>query len=173
MAMKLGPRGEALIKGRETLRLVAYRPTPRDVWTIGWGHTRGVKKGDRCTPEQAEAWFWEDVAPVVAAINLFDYELTQAMFDALCSLGYNCGIGSTATESELLALADFAEWMADLSLVKPTTESTVGNALAENRYYTAWRGISLWTKQAGKDLLGLARRRAEEMVLFFEDGLPK
>ena len=31
-----------LIKKWEGLRLNAYLPTPRDRWTIGYGHTKGV-----------------------------------------------------------------------------------------------------------------------------------
>jgi hypothetical protein len=32
----------AMIKKSEGLRLVAYLPTPNDVWTIGYGHTKTV-----------------------------------------------------------------------------------------------------------------------------------
>lgn len=36
--MKLGTRGEVLIKSFETLRLTGYLPTPNDKPTAGWGH---------------------------------------------------------------------------------------------------------------------------------------
>lgn len=180
MTLALGTRGVALIQRSEQLRLKAFKPTPADVWTIGWGHTKGVKDGDTCTLEQANAWFLEDVAISEQAINRLGYKLTQAMFDALVSLAYNCGVGSVAVESlpgdaswnEILAI-DAWNWLFDLNLSPSAQESTVGNALAAARYYTAWRGFALWTKQAGKDLLGLARRRSEEMALFLEDGLPE
>lgn len=50
-------------------------------------------------------------------------------------------------------------------------------ALSVRDYYVAWAGFTLWRKQRGSDgrlhdLLGLARRRAKEMSLFLEDGLP-
>src|SRR6185295_10718969 len=59
--LKIGERGMALIKSHETLQLTAYRPTKDDVWTIGYGHTKGVTEGITCTEQQAEAWLLEDL----------------------------------------------------------------------------------------------------------------
>lgn len=146
--MTLGSRGIALIRGKETLQLVAYRPTPHDVPTLGWGHTQDVKMGDTCTPVQAEAWFRSDVAEAVAAANAVGVPLSLAMFDALVSFAFNCGSGAVAAGS------------------------TVGEALRERDWFGAWRGLGLWTKQAGKDLRGLASRRAAEMALFMADPFP-
>lgn len=144
----LGYRGANLIRGEETLRLSAYLPTPGDVWTLGWGHTRGVKPGDVCTVEQARLWFIEDTADAVAAVSNLHVSLTQSMQDALISLVYNVGASAISAKS------------------------TIGRALLEKDYYAAWAGFTLWRKQAGHDLLGLARRRAREMSLFLGDGLP-
>jgi len=146
--MKLGPRGESLIKGYETLRLSSYMPTPNDKPTIGYGHTRGVKLGTTCTQEQAEKWFLEDTGEAVENVNDLNILLTQSMFDALVSLVYNAGPDVVATKN------------------------TIFKALSRGDYFAAWRGFCLWTKQDGKDLLGLARRRSQEMVLFMVDGLP-
>lgn len=146
--MKLGIRGETLIKGYETLRLTAYMPTSDDVPTIGWGHTKGVKLGDTCTREQAQKWFEEDVSSAVDSVDALPCNLTQSMFDALVSLVFNVGPSSIKQAS------------------------TIGLALRSWDYYGAWVGFTLWRKQNKKDLLGLARRRAKEMVLFLEDGLP-
>lgn len=148
--MKLGPRGEKLIKSYETLKFSAYLPTKDDVWTIGYGHTKGIKKGEICTIDQAEKWFREDVAWAEEAVNYLvspgGVKLTQSMFDALVSLVFNVGP----------------------SCVK--VGSTIGDALRQNSaFYLACDGFFLWRKQAGKDLLGLARRRAKEMSLFLED----
>jgi lysozyme len=148
MDVILGPRGIALIRGTEELRLVAYLPTINDVWTIGWGHTKGVHMGTTSTGEQAEEWFREDVAGPVAAVNAVGVPLSQGMFDALVSLVFEAGEGAIAPDS------------------------TVGAALRRRDYFGAWRGMALWTKQAGKDLRGLASRRAEEMALFMDDPLP-
>lgn len=148
MDMKLGDRGIKLIKSFEEYRSRAYLPTPDDVPTIGWGHTRGVKMGDVCTVEQAEKWFMEDAASSVKAVNSLSVKLTQSMFDALVSLIFNVGAGAVSSSS------------------------TIGKALVVVDYFSACAGFFLWRKQNKKDLLGLARRRAQEMVLFFEDGLP-
>lgn len=42
--------------------LEAYRAHPKDPWTIGFGHTKGVKKGMKITAEQAEVFLEEDIA---------------------------------------------------------------------------------------------------------------
>lgn len=151
--MTLGKRGEALIKEYETLKLVAYLPTPNDVPTIGWGHTRGVKMGDTCTRDQADRWLLEDVGLSELVIDTVARKaskrgLTQAMYDALVSLMFNVGASAVSASS------------------------TIGKALLAGDYFAAWAGFALWRKQGRKDLLGLARRRAKEMALFLEDGLP-
>lgn len=146
--MKLGPAGVELIKGFEQFRAAAYKPTPNDVYTIGYGHTRGVKAGDLCTLAQAEEWLREDARRAEAAVNAIDVPMSQAMFDALVSFAFNVGNGGVAAHS------------------------TVGGAMRDRRYFGAWIGLALWTKQAGKDLRGLARRRAQEMALFMADPLP-
>ena len=153
--LRLGPRGDNLIKSFEHLRLEAYLPTRDDVWTIGWGHTAGVKAGDRINIQQAQTYFDLDVLPAAHAVNALPCALTQSMFDALVSLVFNVGPGAIRRGS------------------------TIGNALylqassgIISGYYAAWAGFALWRKQADRDLLGLARRRAKEMSLFFEDGLP-
>jgi lysozyme len=142
--MKLGKRGDALIKSYEKLRLKAYRPTRNDVPTIGWGHTKGVKMGDTCTTEQADAWFLGDVASAERIVDRLKVKLTQSMYDALVSLAYNCG----------------------------TLGESIPKSLKAGDYYLACQHVFLWRKQEGEDLLGLARRRALEMCLFLEDGMP-
>lgn len=154
--MRLGLRGEKLIKSYETLKFSAYLPTKDDVWTLGWGHTKDVKKGDICTIDQAEKWFREDVAWAEEAVNelitKWNVKLSQSMFDAVVSLVFNAGPGSIKVGS---------------SIWKEFT------GLTGEDYYLACQAFLLWRKQKGKDLLGLARRRTKEMVLFLEDDLPK
>lgn len=146
--MRLGDRGAALIKGKEKLRLVAYKPTPDDVWTVGWGHTHGVTANTTITKDKAEEYFVEDTAWAVKAVNDLNVPLSQSAFDALVSFVFNCGEGAIGIDT------------------------TVGKALRARLYFAAWRGLALWTKQGGKDLRGLAGRRAEEMGLFMADPLP-
>lgn len=163
--MKLGARGRELIKSFETYRSRAYLPTPDDVPTIGWGHTRNVKMGDTCTPEQAEKWLAEDVHLSVSVVNNLSVKLTQSMFDALVSLIFNVGPSALKpVKNPPLKTSDMG--------------STIWNALTGwgndgiPDYYAACAGFFLWRKQKKKDLLGLARRRTKEMSLFLEDGLP-
>ena len=149
--MTLGRRGDRLLRDKETLRLVAFRPTKDDRWTIGWGHTSGVKEGMTCTPEQAEQWYREDIAIAAAPVQALvrnGIPLSQAMFDALVVMTYNEG-------EEFLGPA-----------------KVIGRALRRRDWFAAWRGMSLYTKQGQIDLRGLAIRRAEEMALFMADPLP-
>lgn len=53
--MKTSQRGINLIKQFEGVRLTAYR-CPAGVYTIGYGHTRGVKRGMKITEEEASAF---------------------------------------------------------------------------------------------------------------------
>ncbi len=51
--MKTSKAGIDLIKKYEGLRLSSYVDSA-GVWTIGYGHTGGVKMGDVITKEEAE-----------------------------------------------------------------------------------------------------------------------
>lgn len=142
--MKLGPRGSSLIKSYETLRLKAYMPTPKDRPTIGWGHVRSVKMGQEIDIIKAEQFFRDDVMMAEQIVNDLNVPLTESQFDSLCSLAFNTGeLGETIT-----------------------------GLLKDGHYYEACEFMFRWRKQKGKDLLGLARRRAKEISLFLEDGMP-
>lgn len=131
-----------LIKKWEGLRLEAYLPTPNDVWTIGWGHTLGVKKGDKITKEQAEAFFREDIKWAEEAVNSsVNVTISQNMFDALVSLTFN--IGATAFK-----------------------KSTLLKKLNKGDYEGAADQFLVWNKQKGKILSGLSKRRSEEREYF-------
>lgn len=145
MPISLSSQGIAIIKRWEQLRLQAYkpRPNPEEPWTIGWGHTRGVRQGMTITPEAAEEFLREDLEPIVANLKTLPH-LTQSAFDALASLCFNCGVGAVGGRS------------------------TIGRALRAGDWRGAWRGFSLWTATPGAEL-GQARRRSEEMALFLSD----
>ena len=140
--MKLGTQGAALIKSYEKCRLVAYLPTPADVPTIGWGHTRAVALGDTCTQEQAEAWFLEDVAWAESCVQkCVTVPLTEYEADACISLAFNIGCRAFQT-------------------------STLVRLLNDSDYDGAKEQFARWDKQKGQVLAGLTRRRAEEAKLF-------
>lgn len=147
---RTGAKGLALLKGFERLRLVAYLPTVNDVWTIGYGHTKGVKPGDRCSVEQAEAWLLEDLAWAEDAVNeLVTVPLTQNQFDALVSFAFNVGPDIDADT--------IAEGLGDSTLLRKLNAGDYAGAAAE---------FPKWNKQAGVVLNGLVRRRAAERELF-------
>ena len=84
-----------LIKEHEGLRLTAYLPTPNDVWTIGYGHTKTARQGMTITARQAEDLLYSDLAWVEKVIaDKVKVNLTQNQYDALASLIFN--IGATA-----------------------------------------------------------------------------
>jgi lysozyme len=81
------------IKHSEACALQAYQDSAK-VWTIGFGHTRGVKRGDRCTQFQAEQWLKEDLAKFEATANRVKRIVTQGQYDAVLDFIYNCGPGN-------------------------------------------------------------------------------
>lgn len=98
--MQTSDRGLEFIKHHEGLETKAY-PDPGSAdghpWTIGVGHTKGVKKGDTCTVAQAMEWLREDVRTAEAAVlRLVKVPLTQAQFDALVSFVFNVGADEDA-----------------------------------------------------------------------------
>lgn len=93
------------LKELEGLRLYAYQ-CPAGKWTIGYGHTKGVKPGDRITLPESDQLLREDIdffAPSVA--KLVRCPMTQGQFDALVCFAFNCGTGDDGLAgSTLLSL---------------------------------------------------------------------
>jgi len=81
------------IKRFESCRLTAYQDTA-GVWTVGYGHTKGVKKGDRITQYQAEQFLREDLSEFERAANKVRRLTTQGRYDAVLDFMYNIGIGN-------------------------------------------------------------------------------
>ena len=139
--MNISERGLDLIKEFEQCRLEAYQDSV-GIWTIGWGHIRGVKQGDTCTQEEADAWLQEDVASAEGCVSgAATVPLTQLEFDALCSFVFN--LGCTALRNS--------------TLLKKLNASDYDGAAAEFRK---------WNHAAGVELAGLTRRRLAERELF-------
>jgi len=135
-----------LIKKWEGLKLNAYLPTPRDKWTIGYGHTKGVFSGMMITQAQAEQFLREDLNWVENCLNTkVTVPLTQNQYDALGSLTYN--IGET----------NFGK-------------STLLRKLNEKDYRGAADQFLVWNKQRNGDkfdiIEGLVNRRADERKVF-------
>lgn len=94
---KISDLGIQEIKRREELRLTAYR-CEAGVLTIGYGHTAGVKPGDRITEAQAVDFFKSDVREIENHLNKMREKLgitfRQCEFDALISLIFTIGLGN-------------------------------------------------------------------------------
>lgn len=141
--MTTSDKGIALIKKYEGCRLKAYK-CPAGVWTIGYGHTRGVVEGQAITQEIADQLLREDVAPVEKQINALGINLRQGQFDALVSFIFNLGIGnfnSSTLKRKILAKSPDREIQAE---------------------------FLKWNKAAGKVLPGLVKRREDEAALWIQ-----
>ena len=140
--MKTSQKGIDFIKRHESLRLDAYL-CPAGVPTIGYGHTHGVKMGDRITEEQAEKFLIDDLAVVEREVNRYGFELTQNQFDALVSFVYNVGARNFRSSTLLKRLKD------------NPNDPDIANQFKR------------WVYGNGKVLPGLVRRRNEEAKLYF------
>lgn len=148
MSKSISKTGIDLISSFEGIRLNAYDDGV-GVWTIGIGATvypNGVKvkKGDKCTLEQAKEYFAHDLKRFEKTVNdLVIVSLTQNQFDALVSLTYN--IGSTAFKN-----------------------STLLKKLNAKDFTGAADQFLVWNKGGGKVMKGLVRRREAERALFLK-----
>lgn len=102
--MKLDAQGLDYGKQWEGLSLDAYLDTA-GVPTIGYGHTAGVKMGDKITQEQADMLFHEDLAPTEECVNdHVTVALTQNQYTALVWFVFNVGCGAFSGSSVLKAI---------------------------------------------------------------------
>ncbi|NRP53829.1 MULTISPECIES: lysozyme [unclassified Marinobacterium] len=137
-----------LIKKHEGLRLKAYLPTPYDVWTIGYGHTKTAYEGLVITERQAEKLLRQDLKWVRDNIaKEVKVPLTQPQYDALASFIFNLGGANFRT-------------------------STLLRKLNAYDYVGAADEFLRWNKQRQGGqmvvLRGLTKRREEERALFLE-----
>lgn len=90
--MKLSNNGKKLIKAFEGCKLKAYQDAA-GVWTIGYGHTSGVKSGQSITQDQADRYFDSDIVKFEDAVNRYRsvYNWRQTEFDAMVSFAFNIG----------------------------------------------------------------------------------
>src|SRR5690349_18609873 len=102
---KVNKNGVDLIKSFEGCKLRAYQDSV-GVWTVGWGHTEGVKRGDVITQRQADELFEKDINLFAAGVeDLIDNEVSDNEFAALVSLAFNIGL-TNFRRSSLLRLVN-------------------------------------------------------------------
>lgn len=140
--MRTSQRGINLIKAHEGLRLEAYR-CPAGIYTIGYGHTAGVRRGDVIDERRAEQLLAEDLKKFEVVVNRECPGVNQNQFDALVSFTFN--LGETNLRKSTL-----------LKCVKANPNNP--NIRTE---------FLRWNKSKGEVLPGLIRRRKAEADLYF------
>ena len=137
-------RGIDLIAAFEGLRLKAYKPTPNDVWTIGYGHTKNVHPGQVINRATARRFLRQDVRWAEAAVNRLPvaHLLNQNQFDALVSFTFNLGAGILGAEHD------------------------IGRHLRARHFKLAADSMLEYSHQGPVVLAGLLRRRRAERHLF-------
>ena len=127
----------------EGLRLDAYVDAA-GVWTIGYGHTKNVRQGDKISEYWAKELLMQDVAEVERQVKALSVAKTQGQFDALVSFAFNLGIDNLKRSTLLKCIRE-------------------GRSMREIK-----RQFMRWVVAGGKRLKGLERRRAWEVQRFFE-----
>ncbi|ECD3895791.1 lysozyme [Salmonella enterica subsp. enterica serovar Gloucester] len=139
--MKVSDNGRAFIRAREGVKLVAYQDGG-GVWTIGYGHTRGVKQGQVINHEQADEFLNNDLRQVESCISeRVTVALNQNQFDALVSFVFNVGR-------------------------QAFSDSTLLKKLNEGNYRAAADQFTRWVYDNDQFVQGLYNRRVAERDLF-------
>lgn len=133
----LSENGLNLIKKYEGCRLTAYKDIG-GVWTIGYGHTTGVKSGMKITQKQADTYLLIDCNKFANHVNKYMsiYNFNQNQFDALVSFAFNIGNINQLTDNGKRSLKVISE------------------------------KIPLYCNCNGKKVQGLLNRRIAEQQLF-------
>jgi lysozyme len=148
--MRTSEAGRDLIKRWESLRLTAYL-CQAGIPTIGWGHTSGVRMGDRITEHEAEQFLTADLAVAEGAIERnVTAPITANQHAALVSWALNVGGGAVAA-------------------------STLVRLLNQDRYDEVPGQLLRWIKvtdpvtKRKTDSNGLRNRRKAEIALWLTD----
>lgn len=131
------------IKRTEGCRLTAYQDSV-GVWTIGYGHTQGVRRGDRITQQQADDFLRGDLSRFEAIAAKTPGVRTQGQFDAVADFCYNCGPGNFQNSTlRRFITSGRKDWEIQKEFLK-------------------------WTRAGGKELGGLVSRRVWEAARWKE-----
>lgn len=135
--MQYSKTGLELTEKFEGCKLTAYQDSVGR-WTIGYGHTAGVKPDSTITQEQAEAFLSADIAWCEALVNkIVTVPLAQFEFDALVDFAFNLG-PNALIHSTLLTLINKGD------------------------FTDAANEFDKWDHAGGKFVAGLLRRRQSE-----------
>lgn len=130
------------IAGYEGYSSVAYpdpaQPKNEKLVTIGYGHTGGVKLGDKITQEEAVILLVEDINKHWNQMKRYiKVPLHQYEAEAYTSFSYNVGVGNFKN-------------------------STLLKLLNQKQYLAACKQLPRWNKAGGKVMNGLIARRKDE-----------
>ncbi len=146
-------RARIFIQGIEEFKPNAYKPTPNDVWTIGYGHTgfvdgKPITPGMKITKEKAEELYRKDFESHIYPLKNIQVPLTNNQKIALASFLFNVGPGVLNKNSDILKKLNDRDYK--------------GAANEFDKY------IYQTNKKTGKKeiLNGLVNRRKREKVLF-------
>lgn len=132
------------IKQFEGCKLTAYKDDGQGIWTIGFGHTKDVRSGDKISMSLAVDYLKQDLFAFEREVEKLGVCKTQGQFDALVDFCYNCGtanLKSSTLLKKIKAKAPKAEIQAQ---------------------------FMRWVNAGGKKLNGLVKRREWEAKRFFE-----
>lgn len=130
-----------LVKRCEGCKLTAYQDSV-GVWTIGYGRTTGVIKGQVITQKQADDYLLQELGEFCKAVlSLVKVPVNQNQLDALVCFTYNVGVGNFKSSTMLKLI-------------------NAGDLLAAADQFPRWN------KAGGKVLAGLTKRRELEKQLF-------
>lgn len=144
--MEVSNVGINLIKEFEGCLLTAYKDIV-GVWTIGFGHTKGVYQGMQINQAQANEFLRQDIKSHTVGIDRnITVPLNQGQYDALASFHYNLGAGILNGSNRLKNLINAKKWI------------------------EASEEMKLYCNAGGRPVSGLIRRRNAEAQLFLSGG---
>lgn len=138
--MKMSDSAIEQLKKFEGCKLRSYQ-CAAGVWTIGYGHTKGVKASMTITQAQADQYLKEDLTTFEKYVNKF--KLNQNQFDALVDFAFNLGIGNLS-KSTLLK-----------KVIKNPQDPTIEKEFMK------------WVNAGGRRLEGLVKRRRWEADWYY------
>ena len=127
----------------EGLRLEAYEDAA-GVPTIGYGHTKNVRMGDKISEYWAKEMLREDIEEAEWQVKELGVAKTEGQLDALVSFVFNLGIGRLNTSTLLKVIRN-------------------GGSMQQIK-----KEFKRWVYAGGQQLPGLVKRREWEAKRFFE-----
>ena len=127
----------------EGLRLEAYEDSA-GVPTIGYGHTKNVRMGDKISEYWAREMLREDIEEAEWQVKELGVAKTEGQLDALVSFVFNLGIERLKTSTLLKVIRN-------------------GGSMQQIK-----KEFKRWVYGGGKQLPGLVKRREWEAKRFFE-----